>query len=554
MKTCQTCSKQFEITEEDRAFYQKVSPVFNGQKYLVPEPDNCPDCRAQHRLTFRNFFNLYHRKCDLTGKQILSMYHENSRCPVYETPEWWSDKWDPLDYGLDIDFETPVFEKIKKLHETVPRMSIFITRCENTDYCNASLLSKNCYLIFGNISNEDCSYGHIVWQSSNCYDCLYTYRSELCYECIDCFGCYNTIYSQDCNNCTDCSFTINCRNCSNCFGCTDLHNAEYCIFNQRYSKEEYFEKLKEFDIGNHSLVKEIQQKVRELSKQDQVKFFHGLGCEDVTGDYLYNSKNIENCYDLKNCQDCKHSATLESFIDCHDCNYCPMKTELSYQNVSVYGYNILFSHNVLNDSSFMLYSDHCFSCSNCFGCAGLKNKKYCIFNKQYTEEEYNKLVPQIINYMKQTGEWGQYFPFELSMFGYNETMAQEYYPLSKKQALSKGLSWKEDDQNASYNGPVVTIPDHINDINENFIKNILTCEVTAKNYKIIPQELEFLKKKGLPLPRRCFTQRHKDRMSLRNPRKLFDRNCMQCNKEIQTTYSPEREERVLCEECYLAVS
>ncbi|KKP36762.1 MAG: hypothetical protein UR28_C0038G0001, partial [Candidatus Peregrinibacteria bacterium GW2011_GWF2_33_10] len=46
-------------------------------------------------------------------------------------------------------------------------------------------------------------------------------------------------------------------------------------------------------------------------------------------------------------------------------------------------------------------------------------------------------------------------------------------------------------------------------------------------------------------------QRHKDRMALRNPRKLWKRNCIKCNAEIQTTYAPERKEIVYCEKCYL---
>ena len=36
--------------------------------------------------------------------------------------------------------------------------------------------------------------------------------------------------------------------------------------------------------------------------------------------------------------------------------------------------------------------------------------------------------------MKSTGEWGEFFPHELSPFGYNETVAQEYFPLNEAQA------------------------------------------------------------------------------------------------------------------------
>ena len=36
---------------------------------------------------------------------------------------------------------------------------------------------------------------------------------------------------------------------------------------------------------------------------------------------------------------------------------------------------------------------------HCFGCVGFKHKQYCILNKQYTKEEYEKLVQKIIKQM-----------------------------------------------------------------------------------------------------------------------------------------------------------
>ncbi|HRI36281.1 MAG TPA: hypothetical protein PK765_04380 [bacterium] len=67
----------------------------------------------------------------------------------------------------------------------------------------------------------------------------------------------------------------------------------------------------------------------------------------------------------------------------------------------------------------------------------MNDKSYCILNKQYTEEEYNTLVPKIIAHMRETGEWGEFFSPNLSPFGYNETVAMEYFPLTKEQALSQ---------------------------------------------------------------------------------------------------------------------
>jgi hypothetical protein len=84
-----------------------------------------------------------------------------------------------------------------------------------------------------------------------------------------------------------------------------------------------------------------------------------------------------------------------------------------------------------------MYCIDCQYSKDCFGCVGLQRKQYCILNKQYTKEEYETLVPKIIEHMKSTREWSEFFPIEISPFTYNETVAQEYFPLTKAEVLSK---------------------------------------------------------------------------------------------------------------------
>lgn len=39
--------------------------------------------------------------------------------------------------------------------------------------------------------------------------------------------------------------------------------------------------------------------------------------------------------------------------------------------------------------------------------------------------------------MIQHGEWGQFFPTDISMLGYNETVAHEYFPLAREKVLEQ---------------------------------------------------------------------------------------------------------------------
>ncbi|MDD2487015.1 MAG: hypothetical protein PHS92_01450 [Candidatus Gracilibacteria bacterium] len=193
------------------------------------------------------------------------------------------------------------------------------------------------------------------------------------------------------------------------------------------------------------------------------------------------------------------------------------------------------------------------NCSEVFGCASLNNKKYCILNRQYTKEEYETLVPKIIEHMRKTGEWGEFFPISISPFGYNESAAMDHYPLSKEKILESGfkLSTYENPK------PVVTktipaskLPEDIREIPDDILNWAIECEVTGRPFRIIKPELEFYRKHSLPIPRRHPDQRHLDRIKLRNPRKLYSRDCDKCGKGMNTTYSIDRTEIIYCEQCY----
>src|SRR5688572_7762969 len=100
-RTCAKCKADFQIQAEDFEFYKKIS---------VPAPTWCPDCRMQRRMSFRNERGLHRRKCDATGKDIVSIYRPDAPCTVYSHDYWWSDAWDPMQYGQEYDFSRPFFE------------------------------------------------------------------------------------------------------------------------------------------------------------------------------------------------------------------------------------------------------------------------------------------------------------------------------------------------------------------------------------------------------------------------------------------------------------
>ena len=90
-KVCQNCGQNFSLEQDDLSFYEKVS---------VPAPSFCPACRFVRRMTNTNERVLYKRACDLTGKNIISMFPSGTPFPVYEVDAWYADGWDPHEYAM----------------------------------------------------------------------------------------------------------------------------------------------------------------------------------------------------------------------------------------------------------------------------------------------------------------------------------------------------------------------------------------------------------------------------------------------------------------------
>nr|MDD3720584.1 hypothetical protein [Candidatus Gracilibacteria bacterium] len=549
-KTCNNCNSNFKITNKDLEFYEKISPNFGGNKYLIPLPNLCPECRQQKRLSFRNERKLYKRKCDATGKDIISIYSPEKNYKVFNQDFWWSDNWDALNYGKDYDFSKQFFDQFGELLNEVPKQNLIGANNENSTYCNLTADNKNCYLIFESSNNENCLFGHWLQKCNKCSDCNFMHECELCYESLDCYFCYNSKYLFSCKNCYDSYFLEDCVGCKNCFGCVNLADKEYYIFNKSYTKEQYFEEIKKYKITNY-----LKDDFLEFSKKFPKKNLRILNSINCIGNQIENSKNCILCNHAHDSEDCKYSEHVwRNAKNCMDVSTAGRDAEFIFESINcgigVYNFNYCVQCWTGSNLTYCMFNSNI---HNCFGCVGLVNKSYCILNKQYTKEQYETIVPKIIEHMVSTGEWGEFFPSSISPFGYNETVADEYFPLSKDKALKTGFNWS--DYEAPFPKvdkiiPASKLPEDITKIPDDILNWAIECEVTKKPFKIIKQELEFYRKHNLPIPRRHPDRRHLDRMNLRNSIGLFDRKCDKCHKDIKTTYSPDKLEIVYCEECY----
>ena len=564
--TCQNCKKDFLIEPNDFGFYEKIG---------VPAPTFCPACRNQRRLAWRNNLSFYSQKCALCEKSIITIYAPDSGITIYCNKCWWSDKWDPKSYGVDYDFSKTFFTQYVELLKRVPQVAtvnddgIASLNCEWTHDC---WFAKNCYMVFYSWKIENVMYStYMVYGSKDMVDCMNIMdKAEWLYECINCDTSYRLKHGQLCIACVDSQFMYDCRGCTDCFMCAGIRNEKYCFKNQKYSKEEYEKILAEYRLDTHAGMDRAKKEFEEFILDTPRKYAFIIQSKNCTGDLILNGKDSKDVFATQQPENCRFIDGSAKPKDSYDLSTAGEMTEC-YDGVTVdHSHQNLFGIFSVK-SQYLKYTQNCHSSKHLFGCTSIKTGSYCILNKQYTKEEYEVLVPKIIEqmttvpYFDKKGSpypYGEFYPAELSLFGYNETAAPEQYPLSKEEALVQGFKWQDNTQRTTGKETIKPelLPESINDITDDIVSEILCCMNCNRNYKIMPNEFNFYKKMRIPVPRKCFNCRHADRIRRRGKYELWHRQCMctkdahdhtgTCSNEFETAYAPDRPEIVYCERCY----
>ena len=533
-----------------RTFHPKELRAF--ELLEVPPPRQNPEEIRQQLMAFRNEWHLYRRTCDATGKTILSAYRSDAAFPVYRNDFWWGDGWDGLAYGRPFDFNRPFFEQFHDLLQVVPREGTSVYSSENCDYNSHIRESKNCYMNSLIYRCEDTHYSYWGVNNKDVVDCLMVNNSSLAYECLDCQQIYDCAGLQDCSNCTDCCFSFQLRGCSNCIGCADLVNKSFCILNEQVSKDRFEKEKARLLNGSASGWQEGENLFSQAYAAARHRAVHNLNCENAVGDHLINCRNCWMSFDGHESEDVFYTVSMGTSKDIYYCYSAGWPTcEWVYNSAVTRGSNNIAFCYYTYFSSNLRYCDSLMSCRDCFGCTGLKHRQYCILNRQYSQADYENLRSRIIEHMKNTGEWGSYFPIKYSTFAYNETCAQDYHPLAKDEVSARGWLWRDLPKSYEHTGPVYHLPDSRQAASADMTKEVLACKTTGKNYRLVKQELSFYEKLNLPLPKECPAARHARRLNQRNPLRLEQRSCAVTGEKVYSSYPVSRCSRVFSDKAYL---
>jgi hypothetical protein len=543
MPHCKNCNTELAFTDTDRQIYEKVK---------VPEPTHCYNCRQQRRIAFRNDSNYYRNTCHLCEKGVVSIYSPDKPVPVLCPECFWSDKWDPLSYGQDFDFNRPFFEQYAHMRAKVPRLAIFNTQSTNSEFTVHSSKNHNSYMGSSLVDCEDVMYADWAFSCRDSMDLLFCSRMEMSYHCEDSQDCFHANYLELCTNVSESYIAFDCRGAKRLVGCVSLRNRKNHILNKPASKEECIATIHRLKT-DHAFFQDFMSKYKALKASLPKRDAWTTNAENCTGNYIVDSKNAHYAYNIKDVEDARFIYEAKDVQDGYDS--CRVGTgEMIYEVKGAVDLKFSKFCNLVYQSDNAVYSDNCQNSSYIFGCMSLKGHKYCFLNKQYTKDEYYELIPKVVEHMKETGEYGEFFPVELSAFGYNETKAQEFFPLTRDEVLAKGWNWSDYEAplpEGLKTIPASRIPGDIKDVPDDILNWAIVCEGSGKPFKIVKKELQFYRLKGLPIPHRSPKQRHLDRVTLQNPRKLYERDCEHCKHKIRTTYAPDRPEKIYCEPCYL---
>ncbi len=559
IKNCQNCKKDFIIESEDFNFYEKIK---------VPPPTFCPDCRLQRRLIWMKGVELFKRKCDLCGEMKLSMYHQNAPYIVYCNKCWWSDKWDARDFAIEYDFKRNFFEQWNDLLHKTPILGLSIdkTTGELSPYTNHVGNSKNCYLIYYSDYVEDSAFGYQLTNAKKVYDSGSVMNCDIIYDTSNIFKSYNIIGGMS-NNTTsyDCMFIRDCEGAHNCFVSANVYNQSYFFMGDRVSKEEYENKMKDIDFGSYKQYEFWKNKANNYFKTIIPRPRWETLSVNSTGSYVFQSKNCKECYDVTECENSKFLMLIKigKVKDSYDYVDWGENVQLVYEGITIGNgaSNVKFTHESGHNISNIEYSKLSTGGSNHFGCVSIKKTEYCILNKQYSKEEYIKLREKIIEdmnenpYINSRGhiyKYGEFFPPEFSPHFYNDSFASKFFPLSEKEVIDFKLKWyKPEEKEYAITIKFKDLPDHIKDAPNNIVEEVIGCSICKRGFRIINQELQFLRQYKLPLPRQCPFCRIGIKIDKWvSNMKQVDRICDKCGIDFKTHYTKEEALKIFCKDCY----
>jgi len=389
----------------------------------------------------------------------------------------------------------------------------------NSIFADSVRNSKNCYLSFSIINDCEniCYTFNAKHHSKDIFNSVWVLsQSENVYSSSAIVNSYNIFFSRNIVDSNNIWSSSNMIWCSECISCNDLSNQSYCINNIKYDKDNY--NIIKKDYLNKKLFV-----VKKWESSSQINTVNSWG------DFLINCDSVNNWLRVTNLKNGNNCVLIGSLDLCEDFN------DVFMAGMSKYFYGVvnsgrhseyLYCCTDTINSNTLFYSLFCNSCSFCLGCIWLKNKSYCILNKQYTKEERYEKVDEIFWQMEKDWTLWEFFPASMNPFYFNDTAAYLIdSSFTKEEVTAKWYLWRDDPIKVDIpEGAEIVKVSELDQyewftegnwtINPEILKKVIQDEQWNVR-KIVRMEYDFLMKYGLPLPRKHWLDRMKENFRIR---------------------------------------
>lgn len=548
-RMCGITGEAWKMDEEEISWYRK----FN-----VPPSRYSQISRMRYLTSFFNGGQWWWNRHAETGKPIISAVHPATGIKLLSDKEWFDKDYSEIhrSYNPGIKF----FDQLHNLRMEVPASASRDYEPAESSISVASFGDVNSYFMVA-CKAKDSLFGVVAHDTENSSEVYNSTSITDSYRVVHCERIHKSTFVQESFDCMNCDFIFDCRNCENCFASTNLRNRKFVWFNEQLTEEEWKKRRSKVDLGSRSVTNQYLEKFNELVRNAIWPENFNINSDDSTGEYLTNCGTSKYAY-YGNGGAQNNFWVAWAIGNCEGNAFCadPGIQDCYYSAAASHSYNCKYCLWVTRCSD-MEFSMDCYDCEHCFGCVGLRNKRFHILNKAYSEEEYWKKVDEIKSKMLDDGEYREFLPATFAHGWYPESGAVKYHLADLEFGKQIGAHMfnpedagavGEDLMNAREVLSTEDIPDHVNDIDDWAGKPIYDANYDRR-YSILPPEIAFYKRNSIAPPNEHFIQRVRSMIALANSGVFADSKCNKCEAEVLITINatfPNR--KIYCKPCYLA--
>ena len=529
------------------------------KKFNVPISTISPDNRMMTLAAFLFGYEWWWNKHAETGEPLLTYVHPSTGVKVLPDVEWFEK--DYRDKGIEHDASKKILEHIFELRKEVPINAFYnvkepknsialISDGDVNSYFMIACKGKNSFyssdLFDGELSTE-------VYAGKNITNSVNVVHAQRI---------HNSRYVRESLDCSNCAFIFDCRNCEFCFGATNKRNKKFIFMNEQLTEEEYKKRMSEIDLSCRSKWEGYVEQFKNLMEKDGVwpeNFNEKV--ENCTGEYLTNCTNCVDCFmgwegskDSERCFYLFNSSEIYYVVGSFYPSESYMSAAVAESNKCKFSINLLRSQN-------LEYCLNCSNCENCFGCVGLSRQKFCIFNKQYEEEEYWRALDEIKCKMLEEGTYGDIFTGDFCTSHFMETAANESLGAVDEDAARLGFPIFERESAGAIgelgNVKELTnsseVPDCIDALEvSEWAGKAMFDDVTGRRFAFLKPELEYYKEYRVAPPTKHFMRRVDELYWAANDYVTIQVKCNECSKDLNVMQNRTYKNRKhLCRPCYL---